>query len=45
MLEEDTPQSGHGEVGRYEVTRTITSSEVSLIDVISSPYSKPLRNI
>jgi hypothetical protein len=40
MVEEDTPQSGHREVRRCEVTRTVTSSDPSLIEVISRPCGK-----
>jgi hypothetical protein len=40
MLEEGTPQSGHGEVDRCEVTRTTTSSDASLSEVISRPSGK-----
>lgn len=35
--EEGAPQSGQRDVGRCEVTRTSTSSFVSLIEVISRP--------
>lgn len=37
MAEEGVAQSGQSEVDRYEVTRTSTSSAVSLIEVISKP--------
>jgi hypothetical protein len=40
MAAEGLAQQGHGDVSRCEVTRTSTSSGVSLIDVISSPCGK-----
>jgi hypothetical protein len=40
MADEGIEHIGHGDVARYEVTRTRTSSGVSLTEVISRPSGK-----
>ena len=40
MADEGIEQCGQGELERYEVTRTRTSSGVSLTEVISRPSGK-----
>jgi len=40
MAEEGVPHKGQHDVCRYEVTRTSSSSDVSLIEVISNPCGK-----
>ena len=40
MADEGVEQCGQGDVARYEVTRTRTSSGVSLTEVISRPSGK-----
>ena len=39
MVTDGVEQSGHGELTRFEVTRTCNSFSVTLIEVISSPSS------
>jgi len=45
MAEEGIAHCGQGELARYEVTRTSSSSGVSLIEVISSPSGKGNRGV
>ncbi len=45
MAEDGVPQSGHGEIGRCEVTRTSTSPGISLMEVISRPSGKGNKGV
>ncbi len=45
MADEGVEQRGQGELERYEITRTSSSSGVSLSEVISSPSGKGKRGV
>jgi hypothetical protein len=45
MADEGVEQCGQGELERYEITRTSSSSGVSLSEVISSPSGKGKRGV